>query len=409
MTDFRRWIVMVILCVSGGIVYLLPFMREVYYIPLQTALGLTNVEFGTLMSAFGVSSMLSYGPGGWLADRLSPRLLISVSLILTGLGGLFFMSFPSYKVALLIHGFWGITVTGTYWGAMIKATRAWASADGQGRAFGILEGGRGITEAVATTGFLVLFAWLGSTQAGLSKIILSYAISNIALGIAAWFFLDSRQPAETDSKPPSLADILAVLRRPDIWLIAIVVLTAYSAYWGSFYFTPYATDMLLMSVVVGGAIGAGKNWLRPLAAGVAGHIADKVGVARTVSVCFIVLALSFSILGIVPGKAALLPAILANMTIGFLGIFALRGIYFALMAETGIPMAVTGTAAGVLSMIGFTPDIFMPIIGGVFLDSMPGEDGYRYFFFLIAVMCIVGLAATHLIQRQIRRDGLGNS
>ena len=261
--------------------------------------------------------------------------------------------------------------------------------------------GRGITEAAATTGFLVFFAWLGSTQAGLSQIILSYAISNIALGIAAWFLLDTRHTAEADSKPPGLADIMAVLRRPDVWLIAIVVLTAYSAYWGSFYFTPYATDVLLMSVVVGGAIGAGKNWLRPL---VAGYIADKVGVARTVSVCFIVLALSFSILALVPGKAALLPAILANMTIGFLSIFALRGIYFALMAETGIPMAVTGTAAGVLSVIGFTPDIFMPIIGGVFLDSMPGEDGYRYFFLLVAVMCLVGLAATQLILRRMRRD-----
>ena len=409
MTDFSRWVVMVILCVSGGLIYLLPFMREVYYIPLQTALGLTNVEFGTLMSAFGVSSMLTYGPGGWLADRLSPRLLISVSMILTGLGGLVFASFPSYTVALLIHGFWGITVTGTYWGAMIKATRAWGSADGQGRAFGILEGGRGITEAAATTGFLVLFAWLGSTQAGLSQIILSYAICNIALGIAAWFFLDTRHDVEADSTSPSLADILAVLRRPEVWLIAIIVLTAYSAYWGSFYFTPYATDVLLMSVVVGGMIGAGKNWLRPFAAGAAGYIADKVGVARTVSVCFIVLVLSFSILGLVPGKAALLPAILVNMTIGFLSIFALRGIYFALMAEAGIPMAVTGTAAGVLSVIGFTPDIFMPIIGGAFLDSMPGEDGYRYFFLLIAVMCLGGLAATHLIRRHMRRGGLGES
>lgn len=150
--------------------------------------------------------------------------------------------------------------------------------------------------------------------------------------------------------------------------------------------------------------GAGKNWLRPFAAGVAGYIADKVGVARTVSVCFIVLVLSFSILALVPGKAALLPAILANMTIGFLSIFALRGIYFALMAETGIPMAVTGTAAGVLSVIGFTPDIFMPLIGGAFLDSMPGEDGYRYFFLLVAVMCLIGLAATQLILRRMRRD-----
>jgi len=403
MTKFRRWVVMLILCVSGGLIYLLPFMREVYYIPLQSALDLTNVEFGSLMAAFGISSMLTYGPGGWLADRLSPRLLISFSLILTGLGGLVFASFPSYTVALLIHGSWGITVTGTYWGAMIKATRAWGSDDEQGRAFGILEGGRGITEAAATTGFLMLFAWLGSTQAGLSRIILCYAISNIALGIAAWFFLDGRHTLEAASKPPSLADILVVLRRFDVWLIAIIILTAYSAYWGSFYFTPYATDVLLMSVVVGGAIGAAKNWLRPLAAGVAGYVADKVGVARTVSVCFIVLALSFTILALVPGKAVLLPAILVNMTIGFLCIFALRGIYFALMAETGIPLAVTGTAAGVLSVIGYTPDIFIPIIGGAFLDSMPGEDGYRYFFLLIAVLCLIGLAASQTILGRIRQ------
>ena len=171
MIDIRRWTIMIILCLTGGLIYLLPFMREIYYLPLQEALNLTNVEFGTLMTAFGITSMLTYGPGGWLADRYSPRLLITISMIFTGLGGLIFATFPSYAVALLIHAFWGITVTGTYWGAMIKATRAWGSEEEQGRAFGILEGGRGIVEAIATTAFLALFAYLGSTRSGLSQII----------------------------------------------------------------------------------------------------------------------------------------------------------------------------------------------------------------------------------------------
>ncbi len=403
MIKTKRWIIMLILCTSGGIIYLLPFMREVYYLPLQNALGLTNVEFGTLMTAFGVTSMLTYGPGGWLADRLSPRLLITISMILTGLGGLYFASFPSYGVALLIHSFWGITVTGTYWGAMIKATRVWADDKEQGRAFGILEGGRGLAEALATTGFLALFAWLGSTDSDLSQIIRYYSFCNIVLGIAAWLFMDNRKDEAEQSSYPSLKEITAVLKRSDVWLIGIVIFTGYSAYWGSFYLTPYATDVMLMSVVVGGAIGAGKNWLRPISAGVAGYIADRIGIAKTVYFCFLILITSFLALGFLPADASLMPIVIISMTIGFLGIFALRGVYFALIAEVKIPVAVTGTAAGALSFIGFTPDIFMPLIGGTFLDAMPGEMGYRYFFLFIACLCFIGLMATHKLLQRINR------
>ncbi|MDE0786305.1 MAG: MFS transporter [Porticoccaceae bacterium] len=402
MIDIRRWTIMMILCLTGGLIYLLPFMREIYYLPLQEALDLTNVEFGTLMTAFGITSMLTYGPGGWLADRYSPRLLITISMIFTGLGGLVFATFPSYTVALLIHAFWGITVTGTYWGAMIKATRAWGSEEEQGRAFGILEGGRGIVEAIATTAFLGLFAYLGSTRSGLSQIIIYYSISNIALGIAAWLVMDSRKVTSEQAIPPTASEIFEVLKRRDVWLIAIVIFTGYSAYWGSFYLTPYATDVMLMSVVVGGMIGAGKNWLRPFAAGAAGYVADKIGITKTVSFCFIILIASFSALGILPADAAMLPIVLTSMTIGFLGIFALRGIYFALISEVKIPIAVTGTAAGVLSVIGFTPDIFMPLIGGAFLDAMPGEEGYRYFFLFIAGICVIGWVATRLLLKRVK-------
>lgn len=403
MNTVRRWLIMTILCVSGGVIYLLPFMREVYYLPLQTALGLTNTQFGTLMTAFGAASMLVYGPGGWLADRLSPRVLISFSLVSTGAVGFWFASFPSYEVALAIHAVWGVTVTGAYWGAMIKATRAWAPSEAQGRAFGILEGGRGATEALATSGFLALFAFLGGAQSSLAQIIVVYSVLNIALGIIAWFAIDPQMGDPHGQKAPGLGEFLNVLKMPSVWLIGIVVMTGYAAYWGSFYFTPYATDVLLLSVVIGGAIGAGKNWLRPLAAGTAGVIADKAGVARTVAVCFCVLIVTFMLLAYLPQQGGAIALGVALMIIGFLGIFAIRGIYFALIDEARIPMAVTGSAAGVLSIIGFTPDIFMPIIGGLFLDNAPGPEGYRNFFVFIAALCAVGLFASIAIDRKGRR------
>jgi Na+/melibiose symporter-like transporter len=81
-----------------------------------------------------------------------------------------------------------------------------------------------------------------------------------------------------------------------------------------------------------------------------------------------------------------------------MAIFALRGIYFALLEEGGIAPAVTGTAAGVISAVGFTPDVFMPLVGGVMLDAYPGAEGYRYFYLFISILCAIGSVAAWLLM-----------
>ena len=85
--NIHRWLVMMVLGFSGGIIYFLPYLQEVYYKPLSDALSLDNTEVGSLMSIFGVTAMLSYLPGGWIADRVSPRILLTSSLLLTGFSG----------------------------------------------------------------------------------------------------------------------------------------------------------------------------------------------------------------------------------------------------------------------------------------------------------------------------------
>ena len=133
---------------------------------------------------------------------------------------------------------------------------------------------------------------------------------------------------------------------------------------------------------------------------VAGFVSDKLGIAKSVSVLFMVLIASFSLFALLPGEPSLLAVMIVNVAIASLAVFAMRGIYFALLEEGGIPMAVTGTAAGVISVIGFTPDIFMPLIGGMLLDRFPGPEGYRLFFFMVAGICALGLAATLLLHRR---------
>lgn len=194
-----------------------------------------------------------------------------------------------------MHGFWGVTCSLTFWGAMIRATRSWAPGGEQGRAFGILESGRGIAEVVSSTALLAVFARLGSGKAGLSRVIFLFSIIDILLGLMAWFTLvdtaEEKQKMEEDRPKIGFAQILRVLKMPAVWLMSVVILAAYSAYWGSYYFTPYATDVFLMSVVF----------------------------------------------ALTPGNPKLVMILIANTALASLAIFALRGIYFALLEEGGIP------------------------------------------------------------------------
>ena len=400
MIDIRRWLVMAVLSVSGGMIFLAPFLREVYYIPMQEAMNLSNTQMGMLMGVFGTVSMLTYFPGGWLADRVSSRKLITLGMLATGASGLYFATFPSYGANLALHAFWGFSITFVFWGAMIKATRGWAPADEQGRAFGILETGRGLGEVISHSALLAIFAWLGSTYAALSTVIIAFSVFNMGLGVAAWFLLEDNTPSDTSDRPRvGPKEVLQVLKMPVVWLISLVILTAYSAYWGSFFFTPYASDVFLMSVTMAGVLSVGRMWLKPFAALAAGFLGDRFGIARSVALSLAATAISFALFAFTPSNPAVLPLVVLNVAVSATFIFALRGIYFALLEEGGIPMALTGTAAGVASAIGFVPDIYMPIIGGYLLDSYPGVTGYRLLFGFVAALALVGFIAALLILR----------
>lgn len=79
---------LIILAVAGSLIYGLPYFRTYYYDAYLQAYNLTNTQMGTLGSMFGVFGMISYLFGGVVADFISPKKLISISLVLTGVAGL---------------------------------------------------------------------------------------------------------------------------------------------------------------------------------------------------------------------------------------------------------------------------------------------------------------------------------
>ena len=71
-----------------------------------------------------------------------------------------------------------------------------------------------------------------------------------------------------------------------------------------------------------------------------------------------------------------------------------RGLYFSILNDGDIPIALSGTAIGIVSIIGYSPDIFATPLYGYLLDSYPGIKGHQLIFMILTGFSIIGLITT---------------
>lgn len=404
----HRLLFMGSLILAGESIYMLPYLRKSFQTSMEATFGLSSFEVGTLNALFGILALVCYLPGGWLADRFSARRLLTLSLIGTGAGGLYMATVPGYAGLLAVHAFWGVFSILTFWAALIKAVRLWSGPHEQGRAFGILDGGRGLVGAGLGSVAAVCFSLSTTVQTGLVAVILVYSAASILAGVAIWFAVPDDH--ETFSEHRAGHDRLHVLdaigqtvRRPEVWLITVVIFCAYFSFLGTYEFPAYAERGFDRSKEFGAWLGAFRDWLRPAAAVVAGIIADRVAASRAIRATFVVLVLSYASLSLVPAAHSPIALLWVQVTATALAVFALRGIYFALLEESGIPMHLTGIAVGTISMIAYTPDIFAPLLAGWLVDSSSGVLGYRRYFGVLALIAVTGFVATILLTAVTKR------
>ncbi len=400
-----NWLALIVLAIGGGIIYLLPYLRSTYYETLQQALGVSNTKLGIIQSIFGILTILCYFPGGWLADRVSPRILLTISFVGTGLAGLYYATLPPFTVVVAIHIFFGLTTTLTFWAAFIKATRQCASPSAQGKAFGILEGGRGLTSTIVSFLSVGLFARYADQVVGMKSVIVLFSVVAIAIGVVAWFVIKDNMGDNTDSTGKiTWEGIVKVLKMPSVWLIALIVLLAYTPYRNADFITPYMTKICGVSAALGAILGTIRYYgLRPVGSVAAGFLADKISSSKTMIYIFVLMIITNILYIIFPGSPKVLYFVVVNMTVLMVACFAARGIYYALLEEGNVPVALSGTAIGVISTIGYTPDIFDPLLGGYFLDLHPGALGYKYIFLISTISAILGIAVTYWFQKTIKK------
>lgn len=405
-----RYLQLMLMVLAAGAIYPILYLRQVYQTTMLDVFQISHSELGYLYSMLGTIFLLSYLPSGWLADRIAPRFLIFFSLVATGALGLWYSTAPSMTGLMIIFGCWGLTTGLTFWASVLKRVKMIAHHTEQGRFFGILDGGRGLVEALLATVALGLFAYTTESRGesaaeGFKHVVYLYAFTCIAIGCVLVLLKDPKSLEDTsaaEKATSSLFDDLATLVRiPELWLVTAIVFCGYHMFWATYSFSDYLQGNG-MTAVMAGTITTIKLWMRPIGGIGGGWLGDKFSNISVLVVALFLATLAMVGLIIFPGLNSL--GLLIG-TVIFIGLmtYAIRGLYWAILDTCDIPLRITGLAIGIVSVVGYLPDTFIPLINGYLTEHFPGAFGYKLYFGYIASVGLIGTLAALVLRARVNR------
>jgi sugar phosphate permease len=406
-----------LLILSGEFVYMLPYvLARVFRPTFLEVFDLTNFELGSLFSVYGVVALLSYLYGGVLADQFLPRKLIALSLFLTAIGGLVMATYPSYLTLQILFGYWGFTTVFLFWGAMIKATRLWGGTMSQGQAFGFLDAGRGLVAASMGSVGVFIFSLILTSDIRSATLIerqeafryviffTSFMVALVGLLVFVYMKSEGEEKIKEMTSTSSFSNIKSVIKIPSVWLLMIIIMSAYVGYKLTDIYSLYASDVMLYDQIQAAEVGALQLYLRPIVCVIIGFLADKTSGTSWIIIGFVIMLLGAVIFasGIVQSNMDAIFFI--SLIIIAVGTYAARALYFAVFQEGKIPLAHMGTAVGIISVVGYTPDVFASPIMGYLLDTYPGITGHQYVFSMLVVFSVLGLLASIRFAKLVKAE-----
>ena len=401
----KKYSDLVLLILAGELIFSLPFHITRFFKPaVLDTFHTTNTNLGDAFALYGILALLCYFPSGYFADKLSPKKLIFCSLLFTGIGGLYYATLPHHKMLPYLYAFWGVTTILFFWGALIKYTSDWGGSDQQGKAFGYLEAGRGLVASIFSS-LALLIVYFSSPnsdtipQTSVQLVILFYSITIIILSFLILLFLkdNKRQKYFTHQ----FNEKVQVNYFP-VFLIAIIVICAYCGFRSIDNIALYLVDIGKFTPIEASGFVTALGYLRIVSALLAGVLADKISSIKLVIFLFFLTILGQAVLfGLHPQSFYQLLLASTTLVIVFISIVSLRAVYFSLVLHSHIPSHRLGICVGIISLVGFTPDIFFHPLTGRILDAEPGILGFQNYYLVTLIISILGLLASLQLSKWI--------
>lgn len=402
----------VILAFSGSVIFGLPFFRFDYYDVYLSTYHLTNTQMGVFGTVIGVFGIISYLFGGMVADGMSVKKIIVLSLFGTGIGGVLHLLPLGFKGLLCIYALWGVSTTFAFWPACVKAVRVMADEDNQGKAYGFFEGWQSIGGAVAALIAVVCFKFgtsmMENEVLAMKYVLIFYSFMNIAMGVFALFVVEDKKMVLNGAKV-SFKGFAKVIKNPAVWIICLVSFCNHVFCLSIYYYIPYVTDILGATVTFGAMLGVIRKF-GSIGGNIAGgYLTDKFGTARLMLLAFIVmLGGQIAMLLMPTEKSSIL--IVALLFVLILVFFHMNyAMAWTMMSEGAVPVELCGTAAGLICTAGAIPETFVSLLAGNLIDTHPGVTGYRYFFYFLTAVIALGLILILIWRRHLKHAKIDKS
>ena len=91
--------------------------------------------------------------------------------------------------------------------------------------------------------------------------------------------------------------------------------------------------------------------------------------------------------------------IVVNFILYGLCLYSIKALYFSTIDEVLIPKRLAGTASGIISLVGYAPEIFLYTVSGNMVDNAEGLQGYKLCFLWMVILSAVGFVCAIVLRR----------
>ena len=412
-----RIIPFLVVALSGQVLYSsFESFKSSLMIPLQETLGITQSQFGQLMTYLGLAMFL-YVPAGWVNNRVRVRTIILCGMawrLVTYL--ILFVIIPPFVVMSAIAISWAV-VDAIIWPAVANGVCI-LSADqdrkGKGMAMGMLEAVRRLTEFGLNGIVIVTLVFFpeSATTAVMRGFAIAYALLLMPMMLVVARYVPDTKIATEEHVSHSVAalkGLLHVLSLPRIWLAGIAAMAVYWCDVNLMYISaPYVQQVFGASTAVAAAFGIFNVGLIAMLAGIiSGVTADYVfkSSTRMMMVALGFVAVACGIILTLPVTAAMIVPIVGLLIMVALATFLGKSVILAPIGELELPEEIDGSAMAVGSLLAYASILWGYNLDGRILDGHASDPaaGYRIIFIITASVAAVGCATAVVLDRANRR------
>ncbi len=415
--NLRRYFQLLLIVIAAGAIYPVIYLKTNYQETILQVFNMSLPQLNIIYSVLGIVFLVGYFPSGVLSDKFSSKKLLAASLFGTAIGGFWFAQVPDYTSVVLIFCIWGFFSVFTFWSAHMKLVKLLAKPEEEGRFFGVLDGGRGVIEAVLASIAVAIFSsvlgnsiTLESKKDALVTIIYMYSAVLLVAAILTLLFIDDdkKSPAAanadaTQKGNPSkekfqFKDIGAIFKNKFIFVMGGIIFMSYTVTWTIYYLGGFMETNIQVNPVTVSTIMVIVLWMRPIGGIVGGFLADKFGKTAVLGSAIFGAAVCLVAMAVLPPNSG--ESLFYALVIGTgLFIYAIRGTYWSLLGDCKIDNKIIGVAVGIISVLGYLPDIVLPIINSFLFTTYGDNGGYNAYFITSAILGAVGILLVIVFTR----------